>query len=131
MSEFDPTSWDGDGWTNETDEVPEGHPVPKLWRVLICPVRPKQKTASGLVIAQSAQDAQKVLNYVGKVVALGPLAYADERFKGVTPPKIGDWVAYGRYAGMPMTYKGCRLLLVNDDEILCDVPDPEGLTAHY
>jgi co-chaperonin GroES (HSP10) len=40
---------------------------------------------------------------------------------------VGDYVAFGRFAGQKLTHKGVKLLLVNDDEILAVVPNPETL----
>lgn len=126
----------GTDWANEedvqlTDEFLAGMPKPLYWRVLVMPLRPKEKTASGIVIPREAQDAQSYLNYVGKVVALGDLAYQHERFeRQKLRPAVGDYVVYGRYAGQPMTYRGVKLLTLNEDEMLCLCPDPEALQIH-
>lgn len=119
-------------WTNEADvPMPEDHPAPLLWRVLIAPRRPKKMSAGGLIIAHAARDAEQHLNYIGQVIAMGELAYKSDLFKDMADvPKVGDWVAYGRYAGQPLLYRGYRFLVVNDKEILCRITDPEALTIY-
>lgn len=127
MSNQDNRGWDND----DSVAIPDDHPVPILWRILVAPIRAKKQTASGIVIAQEARQAQEHLNYVGKIVAWGDMAFQDKRFQGDSNlPKVGDFVVYGRYAGQPMIHKGVKFLIINDDEILAVVKDPESLTIH-
>ena len=134
MSNYD----DGNaGWNNEDREFPAGFfenmPKPLFWRVLVAPMKPKEVSKGGIVLAQANIEAQDILNFVGKVVALGPQAGCHERLGGTghvpAPdfPKVGDYVAYGRYAGQRLSCMGVRLLVINDDEILTSVPSPENL----
>lgn len=125
------------GWLNDDTELPDGFlddlPRPLYWRVLIAPMRPKEVSKGGIVLALANQEAQEILNYIGKVVALGPMAGTTERLggdgtsAGPSFPKVGDYVAYGRYAGQKVSHKNVRLLLCNDDELLAVVPNPETL----
>lgn len=132
---FDPNAeYDGhlDDWQNEADaQIPEDFPQPILWRVLVVPRRPPTKSKGGLLIAQNARDAERHLNYIGQVVAMGELAYKSDVFRDMTHiPKVGDWVIYGRHAGQPLLYKGCRFLVCDDKQVLCTVPNPDGLTVY-
>ena len=129
------------GWVN-TAEVDfstdfwEEAPKPAYWRVLIMPVRPKETSKGGIVLARAHQDAQEVLNFMGRVVSLGPQAGTHERLggDGKTPaaafPKVGDYIIYGRYAGQRLLYKGAKLLILNDDELLACAPNPDALSAN-
>lgn len=125
-------------WANDEDTpLPEGFweelPRPLCWRVLVMPIRPQEVSKGGIVLAKAHQDAQEILNFIGKVVALGPMAGKHERLggDGMAPaegfPKIGEYVVYGRYAGQPMKYKEIKLLTINDDEILNVIPNPDTL----
>lgn len=119
-------------WDQEDVDLPEevlaGMPKPLYWRALVMPIRPKRVSKGGIHLPQEALEAQTYLNYVGKVVALGALAYKHARFEGAGElPKVGDYVIYGRYAGQPLTYKGYKFLFINEDEMLGTCPDPEGL----
>lgn len=124
------------GWLNEDTELPDGFlddlPKPLFWRVLVAPIKPKEVSKGGIVLAVANLEAQEILNYLGKVVALGPMAGKHERLGGdgrANPdfPKVGDYVAYGRYAGQRLSHKNVRLLVCNDDELLAIVPNPETL----
>ncbi len=125
------------GWSNESTELPEGFwedlPKPMYWRVLVVPVRPKEVSKGGIVLAVQHQEAQEILNFLGRVVALGPMAGKHERLGGTGAepaadfPKVGDHVMFGRFAGQRLLHKGAKLLLINDDEILGVVPNPETL----
>jgi len=119
-------------WNNEQDvAIPAGHPIPILWRILVAPMRPRKVSKGGILIAEAAQHNQAHLNYVGKVVALGDLAWKHPRFEGqAAKPAVGDFVIYGRYAGQPLEYKGVKLLIINDDEVLATIGDVDSLKIH-
>lgn len=119
-------------WVPEEDqEIPTDFPTPILWRLLIAPVRPKKQTKSGIVIPIQGQAIQEHMNYVGKIVACGDIAWTSPRFKGQNNfPKVGDYVVYGRYAGQKLEHKGFKFLIVNDDEVLGLVTDPESLKVY-
>jgi chaperonin GroES len=125
-----------DIWVNEAEqELPEGFwedlPIPVYWRVLVLPRSAKQKSAGGIIIAPQAQEAQQHLCYIGKVLAAGGEAFKSERFANEKNlPQVGDWIVYGRYAGQRLEYKGVKLLIVNDDDILAKAPNPDSLRVH-
>lgn len=136
---------DNVGWLNPEDiPVPEDMPAPILWRVLVIPVQPKKVSSGGIMLPTQAQDAEGHLQFVGKVASLGPLAYTKFQFatgfsdwvrivsgrRVSGSPKVGDWVVYGRYAGQRCEYKGIRLIMLNDDELLCRTSGPEGFRIH-
>jgi chaperonin GroES len=128
-----------DIWTNQVeDEIPEGFfedlPIkPFYWRVLVMPMAAREKSAGGIIIAQAAQEAQQHLTYHGKVIAVGSQAFKEPRLGG-DKAGVGDWIVYGRYAGQRLEYKKggrcVRLLIVNDDEVLGKVSDPNSLRVH-
>jgi co-chaperonin GroES (HSP10) len=104
---------------------------PLYFRLLVAPVSPPKKTSSGLYLPDATADAQDQLSYIGKVVATGPGAFQHERLRvgyeeGQAPAELGDYVLYKRFAGMKMTYKGLKLLAVNDDDILMRTTDPHA-----
>jgi co-chaperonin GroES (HSP10) len=126
-------------WDEEDRPLPENFwedlPVPLYWRVLIKPIPPKKMSRGGIAIPMSAQESQNVLNYLGQVIAVGPMAGTSEKLgargDGVSRadgfPKKGDYVTYARYQGQRVTHRGVRMLFINDDEILAVVPNPDTL----
>ena len=145
-------SEDQAGWTNADDQEIDIEAIgkairPVLWRVLVCPVQPRKmsKGAHGVAIAlvEGTQENEAHLNYIGRVVAMGPLAGRNERFVDPSKPKpfgpvdafeydvkVGDHVVYGRYAGQRKEWKGIKLIMCNDDEILAVISDPSEFRVY-
>jgi co-chaperonin GroES (HSP10) len=112
---------------NVVDELP----TPSGWRLLVLPFTPKEKTKGGLLIAQETLDKLRIAVNCGYVLKMGPLAYKDEE-KFSTGPwcKEKDWVIFARYAGSRLPIKGGEVRILNDDEVLGTIPDPEAI-LHY
>ena len=110
-----------------TDQLPE----PSGWRLLVLPFTPKEKTKGGIIIAQESLDKARIATNCGYVVKMGPMAYGDKD-KFPTGPwcKEGDWVIFARYAGSRLPIEGGEVRLLNDDEVLGTIKDPESV-LHY
>lgn len=105
-------------------------PTPMLWKVLIRPRPAKRMSEGGLYLPGQAQDAENHLQYVGQVIAIGPVAGKSDKFEGTWDIKPGDWIVFGRYSGQRMTHKDIRLLLIDDDQIQAKLPDPYSLKIY-
>ena len=103
-------------------------PHPTGWRILVMPFQVKEKTEGGIIIAQEALDKARVATQVGYVLKMGDLCYKDEE-KYPTGPwcKEKQWVVFARYAGSRMQIDGGEIRMLNDDEILGTILDPEDL----
>jgi len=78
---------------------------------------------------KTVQETQIAAN-VGLVLKVGPDAYNDEsRFPNGAWCKKNDWVIFARYAGSRLNIEGGELRLLNDDEILGVVEDPESILS--
>ena len=106
-------------------------PAPSGWRLLVLPFSPREKTKGGILIAQESLDKLRIATNCGYVLKVGPLAYHD-REKFPTGPwcKVGDWVIFARYAGSRLPIEGGEVRILNDDEILGTLKDPESV-LHY
>ena len=78
-------------------------------RVLIKPTAPEEKTASGIIIPDSAKE--KPLK--GSVVAVGNGTKDEE-----IVVKTGDNVLYGKYAGTEIDFDGEKYLIMRQSDIL-------------
>jgi chaperonin GroES len=78
-------------------------------RVLIEPLAAEQKTASGIIIPDTAKEKPQK----GKVIAVGK-GTKDE----VMELKIGDSVLYGKYAGTEITIDGKDYLMMRQSDVL-------------
>ena len=106
-------------------------PVPSGWRLLVLPFTPKEKTKGGIIIAQESLDKARIATNCGYVIKMGPMAYGDkEKFPSGPWCKEGDWVIFARYAGSRLPIEGGEVRLLNDDEVLGTINNPESV-LHY
>jgi chaperonin GroES len=106
----------------------ERMPDPTGWRVLILPYRGKGRTEGGIYIPDKVLDDGQLQTVVGYVLKVGPLAYKDEeKFPQGPWCHQGDWVIFARYAGSRFRIDGGEVRILNDDEILARILDPEDV----
>jgi co-chaperonin GroES (HSP10) len=103
-------------------------PDPSGWRLLVLPFTPKEKTKGGIIIAQESLEKLRIATNCGYVLKVGPLAYYDkEKFPTGAWCKKGDWVIFARYAGSRLPIEGGEVRLLNDDEVLGTIDNPESV----
>lgn len=132
-------------WANDEEaKIPEGLPKPFMWRILVMPVQPRQVSKGGIVLALSTQNTEGHLQFIGKVAAVGPLAFRSRKLcAGIkdilrvligktvaAAPKVGDWVVHGRYTGQRCEFKNTRLIMMNDDEVLAKCESPADFRVY-
>ena len=105
-------------------------PRPTGYRILILPFTQSSVTKGGIHLAKATVDKERLATVVGYVVALGPDAYSDmHKFPEGAWCKKGDWVIFGRYAGARFQIEGGDMRLLNDDEILACIDNPEAILS--
>ena len=112
------------------NKPPEGDslPQPTGWRILVLPFQPKRITKGGVHIADTAAERQHVATVCGLVLEVGPDCYRDkERYPRGPWCKKGDWVMFARYAGSRFKIEGGEIRILNEDEILATIQDPEQI----
>ena len=118
----------------ENEDKPDPEVLPHLpgYHILVRPVSVKSKTKGGLLLPDSVKDDVAYLTTVGKVLAIGDLSYKDkDKFPNGKWCDVGDYVCYARHAGQKLYYKGVRLLLLFDDQIMMKVDEPTNLDMTY
>ena len=78
-------------------------------KILVQPKEAEKKTASGIIIPDSALEKPQV----GKVVLVG-VAKKDEPME----VKVGDVVSYGKYSGTELNIDGTNYLLMSQADVL-------------
>jgi chaperonin GroES len=78
-------------------------------RVLIEPMAAEEKTATGIIIPDTAKEKPQK----GTIVAVGP-GTKDEKME----VKVGDVVLYGKYSGTELTIKGKDYLIMRQSDVL-------------
>ena len=112
----------------------ESNKLPKTtgWRMLILPFKLPEKTKGGLYLGQDTLERQQVGSTCGLVLAQGPDCYKDkERYPDGPWCKKGDWVIFARYAGSRIQIDGGEVRLLNDDEVLATIENPEDILHQY
>ena len=77
-------------------------------RVLVIPAGEEEKTASGIIIPDTAKEKPRR----GSVAAVGN----DEELQELI--KEGDVILYGKYSGDELAYDGTDYLILNRSDIL-------------
>lgn len=77
-------------------------------RVLVMPAPAEEKTASGIIIPDTAKEKPQK----GKVIAKGP-GKTDEPMT----VKVGDHVLYGKYGGTEITVEGIDYMIMRESDI--------------
>lgn len=103
-------------------------PDPTGWRILVLPYKGKGKTEGGIYLPDQVIENNEVSTQVGYVLKVGPLAYEDkQKFPTGMWCKKGEWVIFARYAGSRFKIEGGEVRILNDDEILAKISDPEDI----
>ena len=112
------------------DDHADSLPRPTGYRILILPFSQSSVTKGGIHLAKQTVDKERLATVVGYVVETGPDAYGDiNKFPDGPWCKKGDWVIFGRYAGARFQIEGGDMRLLNDDEILACIDDPEAILS--
>lgn len=122
-----------DQWIT-SDEQPDPSPLPRIPGVgiLVRPVPIRKKSAGGIIIPETFREDRGYLNTVGRVLALGELAFKDEAIYKTGPwVKPGDYIVYAKFAGQKLTWMGVRLLIVKAAAIELVVDKPEYLDNNF
>ena len=114
--------------TKESTKLPQ----PTGWRILVLPFKMGEKTKGGILMGQETLEKQQVASQCGDVLAMGSDCYRDKnRYKQGPWCKVGDWVMFARYAGSRIKIEGGEVRLLNDDEILATIKNPEDILHEY
>lgn len=106
-------------------------PTPTGWRMLILPYRGKETTEGGIYIPNKVLDDTQIQTVVGYVLKQGPLCYKDtDKFPDGPWCEEKQWVIFARYAGSRFRIDGGEVRILNDDEILATITDPEDIISY-
>jgi len=110
---------------NLTQRIPQ----PTGWRILVMPYMGKEKTDGGVYVPDPVREREARATVTAYVAKVGPLAYKDiDKFgKDGAWCKEGDWVCIGRYAGSRFQIEGGEVRIINDDEVIATIVDPDGI----
>ena len=104
-------------------------PQPTGWRILVMPYQGKEVTDKGVIIPDQIRQREALATVVAYVLKIGPLAYKDsDKFgDGGSWCKEGDWICIGRYAGSRFSLEDMEVRIINDDEGIATILDPDDI----
>ena len=91
--------------------------VPLADRVVVKPLDQEEKTASGIILPDTAKE--KPQN--GEIVAVGPGRIADDGKRVAMEVKVGDKVIYSKFAGTEYKENGQEYLILRESDVLAKV----------
>jgi chaperonin GroES len=107
-------------------------PQPTGWRILVLPFKGKKKSKGGVYFSDEQVERQQLATVCGNILAMGPDCYKDkDKFPRGPWCKKGDWVIFARYAGSRFKIEGGEVRLLNDDEIIATIKDPEDIVHEF
>jgi len=86
-------------------------------RVIIKRLEEERKTASGIVIPDTATEKPDQ----GEVMAIGPGKKNDEGKLFPVDVKVGDKILFGKYSGTTVKVDGEELLVMREEDIMAVV----------
>lgn len=95
--------------------------VPLLHRVLIKADKVETKTEAGIILALD-EKRENAAAETGRVISIGPTCFKDY---GGNPEdiKIGDKIAFAKYAGKTIKDKEEEYVLLNDEDIIAIIKE--------
>lgn len=86
-------------------------------RIVVKPGEAEERTASGLVIPDTAKEKPQQ----GEVVAVGPGRVGDDNERVPMEIAVGDTVVYSKYGGTEITVEGTDYLILSARDVLAVV----------
>ena len=113
------------------EKVLERLPDPTGWRMLVLPYKGQGKTKGGVILTDKHVEERSYTTVTALVLKMGPDCYTDEKRYPKGPwCKKGDWIIFGRYAGSRFGIEGGEVRILNEDEIIAVVKDPEDILQY-
>ena len=103
-------------------------PTPTGYRLLVLPYAGPKKTKGGVWLSDTTQETIQMTTVCGLVLKMGDLCFQDkEKFPTGPWCKKGQFVVYGRYSGSRFQTKYGEHRILNDDEIIGTIKDPQHI----
>lgn len=83
-------------------------------RVVVRRMEEERKTASGIIIPDSATEKPDR----GEILAVGPGKMADNGERVALQVKVGNKVLFGKYAGTAVKIDGEEVLIMREEDLL-------------
>ena len=110
----------------------ESLPTPTGYRLLVLPYAGPKKTKGGILLSDTTQETIQMTTVCGLVLKMGDLCYQDkDKFPKGPWCKLNNWIIFSRYAGSRFKIDGGEVRILNDDEVIANITDPNDILHHY
>ena len=107
-------------------------PTPTGYRLLVLPYAGPKKTKGGVWLSDTTQETIQMTTVCGLVLKMGDLCYQDkDKFPKGPWCKLNNWIIFSRYAGSRFKIDGGEVRILNDDEVIANITDPNDILHHY
>ena len=107
-------------------------PTPTGYRLLVLPYAGPKKTKGGVWLSDTTQETIQMTTVCGLVLKMGDLCYQDkDKFPKGPWCKLNEWIIFSRYAGSRFKIDGGEVRVLNDDEVISTIKDPNDILHHY
>ena len=91
-----------------------------------------KKTKGGIYLSDTTQETIQMTTVCGLVLKMGDLCYQDkDKFPKGPWCKLNEWIIFSRYAGSRFKIDGGEVRVLNDDEVISTIKDPNDILHHY
>jgi len=98
----------------------------------VLPYTGPKKTKGGIIYSDVTSERIQMTTVCGLVLKMGDLCYKDkDRYPEGPWCKVNDWIIFGRYAGSRFKIDGGEVRILNDDEIIATISNPEDILHTY
>ena len=86
-------------------------------RIVVKPSPAEEKTASGIIIPDTAKEKPQE----GEIVAVGKGRITDDGKEIALELKVGDKILYGKYSGTEITIGGEEYLIMKESDVYAKI----------
>ena len=104
-------------------------PKPTGYRLLVKPREISNTTKGGIILTDDSREAAKFSCVISKVVDMGSECYQNMDKSTTVWCKKDDWVLTGKYVGLKFKYEGKDYSIINDDEVIATILDPDDIVS--
>lgn len=90
---------------------------PLAERIVVKPSEAEEKTASGIIIPDTAKEKPQE----GEIVAVGKGRITDDGKEIPLELKVGDKILYGKYSGTEITISGEEYLIMKESDVYAKI----------
>lgn len=89
--------------------------IPTADKILVEPMKVKEQTKGGLILATSSLEKEQLAQTIGTVIAMGSTAKECPELEGIA---IGDTVLFARYSGAEFPVNGLAYRIMRAQDVI-------------